>query len=309
VNNRNNQWNQWKQNNQVNINNFQNNQAQRWNNLSDSAAWRTANREDWQNHREEMWDYRADRANDVWDHAQDFYDDVFDDHWWGGWGYGAGYYHGSHAANPWWWWAPAAVATTAAVVDGLVSDPVYVDYGTQVIYEGSTTYVNNQPQPTAQYVQPAREMATTVVQPPPPLPPEQGKPAEWLPLGVYALAQEEKGDPIMFFQISINKDGLISGAFTSTLTNDERPVAGQIDKKTQAVAWRIGENKETVFSTTLGNLSLDVSPITIVFGQDRTQTWLMVRMPEPAPAGKEGKIPEVNRKPPPLKDAPKTASL
>src|SRR6185369_5982282 len=119
----------------------------------------------------------------------------------------------------------------------------------------------------------------------------------------FALAQEEKGDPVMFFQISVNRAGQISGAFDSTITADQRPIAGQVDKTSQRVAWRIGENKETIFVTSLANLTQDVSPLAIHFGKERTQTWLLVRMPEPGAAGKEQKIPEVSHKPPPLKKA------
>ena len=63
--------------------------------------------------------------------------------------------------------------------------------------------------PTAtakEYSQQAIALANkTAEQPPPPTPPETGQQAEWLPLGVWALAQEEKGDAYMFFQISIDK--------------------------------------------------------------------------------------------------------
>jgi hypothetical protein len=150
------------------------------------------------------------------------------------------------------------------------------------------------------------EAATNVKQPPPPLPPsDSNQPTEWKPLGVFALAQEERGDPVMFFQLSINHQGIISGAFQSTITNDNRPVAGQVEKASQRAAWRIGENTETIFETTLGNLTQDVSPIAVHFGDSRTQTWLLVRMPEPAPAGQSQKLPQVPRLPPPLK-SPKT---
>ena len=107
-----------------------------------------------------------------------------------------------------------------------------------------------------------------------------------MPLGVFALAQEEKGEPVMFFQISVNREGLISGGYESTITGDQKPIAGQVDKETQNVAWRIGENKSTVFTTTLANLTQDVSTVAIHFGGDRVQTWLLVRMPEPPPAGR-----------------------
>ena len=95
----------------------------------------------------------------------------------------------------------------------------------------------------------------------------------------------------------------MSGAFTSTITADERPIAGQVDKASQRVAWRIGENRDTIFVTSLANLTTDVSPLAIHFGTKRTQTWLLVRMPEPAPAGQPQKLPEAPKAPPPLKSS------
>jgi hypothetical protein len=305
VNNRSDAWNNWQQNNQNRLNNFRANQDQRWNNLenarSDRQNWRDQRRDDWQKHREDMWDYRADRANDIWDNARDFYDDVFDDHWWGACGWGWGYGYGHYPANPWWWWVPATFNAAASFVDVVTPDPVYIDYGMNVVYEGDTVYVDNQPIPAAEYSQPVIDMATTVEQPPPPAPSPEGQKSEWISLGVFALAQEEKGDPIMFFQLSVSRDGLISGGYSSVLTEDERPVAGKVDKNSQRVGWRIGENKSTVFETSLGNLTKDVAPVVIHFDNARTQTWLLVRMPEPAESGKPSNLPEIDHKPPPLK--------
>jgi hypothetical protein len=223
--------------------------------------------------------------------------------------------------NPWWWWRPVAWGGVAAFVDAITPDPVYIDYGMNVIYEGETVYVDNQPVPAAQYSQPMINLAVNVEQPPPPLPAAakaapaaEGKPAaapaaeEWMPLGVFALAQEEKGDPVMFMQISVSRAGLISGAYDSTLTDDQRPIAGQVDKATQRVAWRIGDNTETIFVTSLANLTKDVSPVAIHFGKTRTQTWLLVRMPEPAEKGQPNAIPPVDSKPPPLAKAPGKAA-
>jgi len=65
-------------------------------------------------------------------------------------------------------------------------------------------YVDGSPVATAQqYSQQAIQLANSPVeQPPPPMPPDSGQQAEWLPLGVWALAQEKNGDAYMFFQIS-----------------------------------------------------------------------------------------------------------
>jgi hypothetical protein len=311
VNNRSESWQQRDQNRQQRRDDFQQNRDDRWsnieNNREDRQAWRDQNREDWQQHREDMWDYRFDRADEVWDNVGDFYDDCFDDHWWGGCGWG---YVGHYPVNPWWWWVPVTVSAVSSwVYASSPPPPVYADYGTTVVYEGDTVYVDNKPVPAEEYNEPIRELATNVEQPPPPTPPAaEGQQAEWLPLGVFALAQEEKGDPVMFFQISISKDGKVSGGYENALTGDQKPIAGQIDKQTQNVAWRIGDNLETVYATTLANLTQDVSTVAIHFGKDRVQEWLLVRMPAPAPADAPPKAPELKREVPPVTPIPvKTA--
>jgi hypothetical protein len=113
-----------------------------------------------------------------------------------------------------------------------------------VVYQGDEVYVDGQPAATAQeYSQQAIALAnTTTQQPPPPAPPEPGQPAEWLPMGVWALAQEEKGDAYMFFQISIDQNGAVTGAYQNVLSGEKSPISGQVDKKTQRVAWKIGSN-------------------------------------------------------------------
>ena len=308
-------WQQRDQSRQQRRDDFQNNQGDRWNNLenarNDRQNWRDQNREDWQSHREDMWDYRYDRADQIWDNTRDFYDDCFDDRWWGNCGWGAGYgYIGHYPVNPWWWWRPVTWAAATAFVYAAAPppQPVYIDYGTTVVHEKETVYVDNKPVPAKTYDEPIIELATTVEQPPPPLPPAaEDKPADWMPLGVFALAQEEKGDPVMFFQISVSRDGEISGGYESTLTGDQKPIAGQVDKATQNVAWRIGDNIETVYATSLANLTQDVSTVAIYFGKDRVQNWLLVRMPEPPPAGQPAKAPELQRVVPPATPIPVAA--
>ncbi|MEO7099531.1 MAG: mu-protocadherin-cell-suface protein [Luteolibacter sp.] len=306
VDNRSESWDKRQENGQQRRDDFQKNRDDRWNNLensrNDRQDWRDQNREDWHQHREDMWDYRYDRADEVWDNARDYYDDCFDDNWWGhaGWGY----YGGHYPANPWWWWAPATWNALSSFVYTTPAQPVYVDYGTTVVQEGETVYVDNKPIPAEKYNEPIENLAASAETPPPPLPPQEGKPAEWMSLGVFALAQEEKGDPVMLFQLSVSRDGKISGGYESTLTDDKKPIAGQVDKETQNVAWRIGDNRETVFATSLANLTQDVSTVAVHFGKGRVQNWLLVRMPEPPPAGQPPKAPELNRTVPPVTPIP-----
>jgi hypothetical protein len=304
VDNRSEAWDKRSEQRQQRRDDFQKNRDERWDKLEsareDRQEWRDQRREDWQQHREDLWDYRAERADEIWDNAQDFYDDVFDDAWWGYWGWG-GYWPGYYPLDPWWWWG-APTWNSVVTYTSVPSEPVYTDYGMNVIYEGDTVYVDGKAMPTEQYDGPILKAAQAVEQPPPPLPPSDPKqPGDWMPLGVFALAQEERGDPVMFFQLSINREGVISGAFQSTLTNESKQIAGKVDKATQRAAWRIGDNDNTIYETTLANLTQEVSAIAIHFDAKRTQTWLLVRMPAPAPAGQEQKLPQAPKSPPPLK--------
>jgi hypothetical protein len=297
-------WNKRGEQRQQRRDEFQKNREARWDKIQsgreDRQNSRDQRREDRQQRRQERWDYRADRAEEIWDNVQDIYDDVFDDVWWGGcwWGTGWGYY----PTDPWWWWGSATWSSVGNYMS-ISEEPVYADYDMNVVYEDETAFVDDKPIPKEEYEKPIVE-AASIDRPAPPLPSsDSSKSGEWMPLGVFALAQEEKGDPVMFFQLSINRDGIISGAFQNTITTESRPVSGKADKKTQRAGWRIGENQATIFETTLGNLTQDVSPIAIHFQNGQTQTWLMVRMPQPAPAGQEQKLPQAPKSPPPLKTA------
>jgi hypothetical protein len=151
-----------------------------------------------------------------------------------------------------------------------------------VVYQGDYVYVDGKRTASSTgYSNQAIALASEpAVQAPAPGPPEPGKQPDWLPLGVWALAQEEKGDAYMFFQLSIDKDGVVSGAYQNALSGEKSPISGQVDKKTQRVAWKIGTNN-TVIETGLQNLTQDVASCLVHFGPDTTQTWLLVRLKQP----------------------------
>jgi hypothetical protein len=111
-------------------------------------------------------------------------------------------------------------------------------------------YGDGQPAATAQeYSQQAIALTNTPAQQPPP--PEAGQPAEWLPMGVWALAEEEKGDAYMFFQISIDKNGVVTGAYQKVLSGESLRFLGRIKKRSE---WpgKIDSNN-TVIETGLQN--------------------------------------------------------
>src|SRR5260221_5044020 len=72
---------------------------------------------------------------------------------------------------------------------------------------------------------------------------------EWLPMGVWALTQEQKGDAVMFFQLSISKQGVISGAYKNTLTGGSEQIIGSGDCESQLAPLAVGQNCQTGIET------------------------------------------------------------
>ena len=282
-------WDKWGKNNQGKLTNFRANQGKDWNNINNfrnnQNLASSFNKPEWNNYKNNVNAFRNDRSLEINNNIQNRFDNNFNDNWWGG----CGWYRGpsNWGGNPWWWWGAATVASvgTFLAIDAIQSatyqPPVY-DYSVNVVYQGDEVYVDGKPVATAQqYSQQAIELANSPAeQPPPPMPPESGQQADWLPLGVWALAQEKNGDAYMFFQISIDKNGVVTGAYENALSGEKSPISGQVDKKTQRVAWKIGSNN-TVIETGLQNLTQDVASCLVHFGPDTTQTWLLVRLKQP----------------------------
>ena len=101
---------------------------------------------------------------------------------------------------------------------------------------------------------------------------------QWLPLGVFAMTNDQHTKADLILQLAVNKEGIIRGNYTATLTNNTLPVQGSVDKKTQRAAWTIGDNKENVIETGIYNLTKDEAPCLVHFGKDKTEQWTLVRL-------------------------------
>jgi hypothetical protein len=173
-------------------------------------------------------------------------------------------------------WSAATWPAVASFVS-ISSPPVYYDYGSTIVYQGSNVYDNGDDVGTAtQYAQQASTLA------------EQGQQAKpptddkWESLGVFALAQGEEKTSNNLFQLALNKAGIIRGNYYDALMDTTSAVYGAVDKKTQRAAWTIGDKKEPVFETGFYNLTKDETPVLVHFGKDRTQQWLLVRVEQPS---------------------------
>ena len=172
-------------------------------------------------------------------------------------------------------WVPATWAAVSAYC-GYPGSPVYYDYGTNVVYQGDTVYIDGDPAATAvQYAERAIHLS------------EAGRAAaapekeEWQPLGVFALVRGEEQTSDKIFQLAVNKDGVIRGNYYDTFADSALPVYGAVDRKTQLAAWSIGEKKEVVFEAGIANLTRDETPVLVHYGKDDTQQLMLIRVEKP----------------------------
>lgn len=110
-------------------------------------------------------------------------------------------------------------------------------------------------------------------------PPSQME-SDWLPLGVFALTnnENEPSQAMMFFQLSLNKEGAIEGSYYNQTTDGVFPIEGIIDRSTQRAVWKIAEGENSpIFETGLYNLTLPETSVDVYFGED-VQQWLMIRI-------------------------------
>lgn len=166
----------------------------------------------------------------------------------------------------WWGW-PATV------------QPIYYNYGDNVTYQGDQVYVDQQPAATAeQYYQQAATLAAST-------PPSDPNGDNWMPLGVFALVQQEQANADITLQLAVDKAGAIAGNYCSVLTGTTLPIHGAVNKQTHLAAWTVGDNATTVYEAGISNLTQGQAPVLLHLGKDTTQQWLLVRLKEPSPTG------------------------
>lgn len=160
--------------------------------------------------------------------------------------------------------------------------PVYYDYGTLIYYDDYFMYIDGEPFATGpQFSQQAIVLADQgreIIAEKPPVA-DHSNPDDWLPLGMFALVNEDEGEPIMYLQLAVDQDGVIAGTYFNTLTDSTLPVFGMVDSESQRAAWSVGDKSTTVMETGIFNLTEDEAPVLIHFGEESRQNWLLVRLP------------------------------
>lgn len=173
-------------------------------------------------------------------------------------------------------WNTCTWSTAATYCGFVAATPVYYDYGTNIVYQDDGVYMNGENLGDAgQYYDQASTIAATGAKAE--APPE----GDWMPLGVFALSKAEEPSSDVTIQLAINKDGVIRGNYTDTVTNKTQTIQGSADKATQKVAFTVGDNSTNVIETGLYNLTKDEAPVLIHIGKEKTEQWLLVRLENP----------------------------
>ena len=108
-----------------------------------------------------------------------------------------------------------------------------------------------------------------------------------MPLGVFALVQNEQSDPHYIMQLAVNKSGALAGNYSDLISGTNVPIQGAVDKKTQRVAWTIGNNKTHGWRNRPLQPDPGRGPVLIHVGKDKTQQWMLVRLKQPEQSGGE----------------------
>lgn len=104
---------------------------------------------------------------------------------------------------------------------------------------------------------------------------------QWQPLGVFAMVQGDETSSDNIFQLALNSAGVVRGNYYNGLTDATTPLYGTLDKKSQRVAWSVGEKKEVVYEAGLYNLTQEQTTMLVHFGKDRTEQYSLVRIEQP----------------------------
>jgi hypothetical protein len=174
-------------------------------------------------------------------------------------------------------WSGASWGSCASTCGYAESTTPYVyDYGENITYQDGSVYYGDQVYATeAQYAEQAQQYADAgrVAQPP--------EDEKWQPLGVFALVFGDETTSDNIFQLALNKDGVVRGNYYNALTDSTQPVFGSLDKKSQRVAWSVGEKKDKVFEAGLYNLTLEQTTVLVHTGKDRTDQYRLFRIEQP----------------------------
>jgi hypothetical protein len=197
--------------------------------------------------------------------------------YWHGWKPGPHWHWHRCHYRPWAWASWAAVGTWIGTTASPVSYNYYVSDGT--VYNGDTPVGTAEEQAQA-----AEDLAGTAQ--------EQKDDGEWMPLGVFAVVPTPESKVEVTVQLAMAKDGTVGGSYHNSALDVTLPVTGAVDKQSQKVAWKVGEEDAdaVVMETGLDSLTKDTSSVLLHFAGGVTEAWTLIRLDEEAAKAAEAEM-------------------
>lgn len=200
---------------------------------------------------------RGDRWKDRGDYVRDHYHHHLNDHF-----------------NDNYWWRRAGWATAIGWAGYNWGTPYYYGYsddGSWGYYDDASYYGGGSETSYSDQQAAITETADTA----------DAADGEWLPLGMFALTSQEEtaADPNGYMQLSLSKDGTLSGYYHNSTTGESFELVGMVDKDTQLAAWQLTDSDNSpIVETGIFNLTKDETPARVHFADGRTQDVLLVAL-------------------------------
>ena len=180
-------------------------------------------------------------------------------------------------------WSWAGFRTVSAIMPWNWNEGRYYDYGSGggSYYDGTTVMADGEAVAAEEYAQQAEQIALSV--------PEEDTESsdasgdEWLPLGVFAVAQEGESSatPTMFMQLAVRKDGVIAGTYQNKETGETASLEGMVDGDSQRAAWTFAGKTSPIVETGIQNLTMNETQVLVHFDGGDSKTYLLVRVDNP----------------------------
>jgi hypothetical protein len=176
-------------------------------------------------------------------------------------------------------WGVASWPAAAAYMSMPSQQPVYYDYGTNVVQQGDTAYVNGDPVgTTAHYASQAATLAHSSEEV------ETAPDQEWMPLGVFAMVEGDETNAQHLFQIAVNRDGVLRGNYYDALTETTEPLEGAVDKQTGRAAWTVAKRKTPIYDVGIANLTQNETTMLVHYNKEKSSQFTLVRIDPPSDA-------------------------
>jgi hypothetical protein len=78
-------------------------------------------------------------------------------------------------------------------------------------------------------------------------------------------------------QLSVSKDGILRGSYCDLVTDQGQTIYGAVDQRSQRAAWKVGENGQVIFDTTLPSLTQQAGSALVYFANGDARQWVLSR--------------------------------